>query len=550
VARQRPDTPVLGLLAALFAAAALLLILGWPLTFFQDTWAVLLERPGVSAHSLLAPHNEHLIVIPVGIEKVLVAVFGMSSAHPELIVMTATVLATAVLLFVYVRRRVGAWPALLATVLLLFLGSAWQVILWPFQITFVGSTMAGIAALLVLDRDDSRGDFWACLFLVVSIGFGSIGLSFVIAAFVDVFCKQRTRGLRRLYVPILPLLLYAAWYAGWGHDAEHHLTLENVLRSPSYTFEGFANAVGSLAGLSNATATDPGSPDWGRPLLVLLIGLAGYALWRRPRIADTFWPVAAAALSYWLLAAFNFVPGREPTSFRYVYGGAVFVLLIAAEVLQGVRFSRRVLWVAAAATVLAVLPNLAQLRDGANWLEEQTLLTRADTAALEISSRTVEPTFTLLPDVAGTPSLININAEKFLPVAREDGSPAYSPAELAKAPEAARRQADIVLSQALPLSTETVSGGAGGSGSATCQTVPPGGAPPQGLQLAPGLTRIEIAAGPEAGFKLRRFAVAEFPVPTEQAAGGSTVLLRIPRDRARQSWYLQPEAQQTVRICR
>jgi hypothetical protein len=550
MARPRSNPTALGLLfVALAASAALLIALGWPLTFFQDTWAVLLERPGVSAHSLLAPHNEHLIVIPVGIEKVLVAVFGMSSAHPELLVMVATVLAAAVLFFVFARRRVGDWPALLATLLLLFLGSAWQVILWPFEITLVGSTATGIAVLLMLDRNDERGDLWACFLLIVSIAFGSVGLSFAFAALVDVFCRRRSRGWRRIYIAVVPLLLYGAWYLGWGHVAEHHLTIHNVLRSPAYTFEGFASAVGSLAGLSSATATSPGSPDWGRPLLIALIGLAFYAHWRRPRLEVSFWTVATAAVSFWLLAAFSYIPGREPASPRYVYTGAVFVLLLVVELLRGVRFSRRVLWLGAGLTLLAILPNLAQLKEGADWLEEQTLLTRADTGALEIASRTVEPTFTLLPEVAGTPSLININAEEFLPVAREDGSPAYSPAELAAAPEVARRQADIVLSQALPLSTETLHGGSSRSGSETCQTVPPGGNPPEGIRLSPGLTRIEIGAGPEAGLHLRRFAATEFPVPTEKAPGGSTVLLRIPRDRAPQPWYLQVEAQQLVRVC-
>lgn len=547
--RARQNPAVVGLLAALFAAGALLIVLGWPLTFFQDTWAVLLERPGVSAHSLLAPHNEHLIVIPVGIEKLLVAAFGMSSTHPELLVMVATVLAAAALFFVFARRRVGDWPALLATLLLLFLGSAWQVILWPFEITLVGSTATGIAMLLMLDRNDERGDLWACLLLVVSIAFGSVGLSFAFAALVDVFCRRRSRGWRRIYIAIVPLLLYGVWYLGWGHVAEHHLTIHNVLKSPAYAFEGFASSVGSLAGLSSATATSPGSPDWGRPLLIALIGLALYAHRRRPRLEVSFWTVAAAGVSFWLLAAFSYIPGREPASPRYVYSGAVFVLLLAVEVLRGIQFSRRALWLAAGLTLLAILPNLAQLKEGADWLEEQTLLTRADTAALEIAGPTVAPSFSLLPNVAGTPSLINISAEKFLPVAREDGSPAYSPAELAAAPEVARKQADIVLSQALPLSTETVRESSSRSASETCQPVSPGTLPPGGIRLAPGLTRIKVGPGPEAGFKLRRFAVAEFPVPTERAPGGSTVLLRIPTDRAPQPWYLQPEAQQTVRVC-
>ncbi len=55
--------------------------------------------------------------------------------------------------------------------------------------------------------------------------------------------------------------------------------------------------------------------------------------------------------------AFNQEPGRTAIASRYQYGGAVFVLLIAANLLQGVRPSRRVLTVAAAVTAVVVGPE-------------------------------------------------------------------------------------------------------------------------------------------------------------------------------------------------
>ena len=53
------------------------------------------------------------------------------------------------------------------------------------------------------------------------------------AAAVDVLQRRRERGLRRAYVFALPLLLYAAWYAGWGIEADNGLTAHNVLVSPA-----------------------------------------------------------------------------------------------------------------------------------------------------------------------------------------------------------------------------------------------------------------------------------------------------------------------------
>jgi len=550
MAWQRRNAPVALLGAALLAAAVLLLALGSSYTFFQDTWAFLLDRQGNSARDFLIPHNEHIVVIPVAIEKALVGIFGMTTAAPERVAMAAVLLTAGALMFVYVRRRVGPWVALMAALLLLFLGSTWPVLLWPFEIGFAGSVMAGIAMLLLLERDDRRGDAWACLLLTISIGFGSVGLSFIAAAFVDFLQKRERRGWRRAYVFAVPALLYLAWYAGWGHTAEHHLTLHNILMSPQYLLDGFASSIDSLAGLSNIPVTAPGQPEWGRPLLVALVALVIYGQYRRPGFSPAFWRSSAVAVSYWLLAAFNYIPGREAASTRYVYAGAAFVLLMGADLLRGVRFGRRALWIGAGLTLLALGPNLAQMKDGANWLKEQSVLTRADTAALEISRRTVPPAFTLSPDIAGTGSLAIVDAGQYFEAVDAHGSPAYSPQELAGALPVARHWADIVLARALPITTSTHPAAALAGDSSRCVTVPGGtGADIPEEQLEPGLTKIWLAPGPEAHLALRRFTTAEFPVDLGSVPGGSVTLLRIPRDTASQPWFLRLEAPQRARFC-
>ena len=550
MAWQRRNVPTLLLGAALLASAALLLSLGSGLTFFQDTWAFLLDRKGISADAFLVPHNEHIVVIPVAIEKLLVAIFGMTSAAPERVAMALTLCTGGALLFVYVRRRVGPWIALFAAMLLLFLGSSWPVLLWPFEIGFAGSIMTGIAMLLLLDRDDRRGDAWACLLLVISIGFGSVGLSFLAAAFVDFLQKRERRGWRRAYVFLVPGLLYLAWYAGWGHTAEHHVTLHNILMSPQYLFDGLASTLDSLAGLSNIPVDGPGQPEWGRPLLIGVLALVAFGQWPKPGFSPRLWPVAAATASYWLLAAFNFLPGREAASTRYVYAGAALVLLMAADLLQGVRFSRKGLWLAAAVTLVAVGPNLAQMKEGANWLQQQTLLTRTSTAALEISHRTVESSFALTPEVTGTGSLFLVEAGPYLELVEENGSPAYSTQELVAASPTAHHWADIALAKALPITTKTESAAAPSGDLGRCVTVPGGGgADTPEEQLEPGLTTIWLAPGPPADLALRRFATAEFPADLGSVPGGSVTRLRIPRDTASQPWFLRLEAPQQARFC-
>ncbi|HEY2715557.1 MAG TPA: hypothetical protein VGI73_04975, partial [Solirubrobacterales bacterium] len=81
-ARARRDAPVLLLGLALLAAAAVLTVAEWHVTYFQDTWSFLLERQPFEAESFLFPHNEHIVILPVAITKGLLAVFGMTSNTP------------------------------------------------------------------------------------------------------------------------------------------------------------------------------------------------------------------------------------------------------------------------------------------------------------------------------------------------------------------------------------------------------------------------------------------------------------------------------------
>jgi hypothetical protein len=543
VAWARRNAPILILGAALLASAALLLALEWNLTFFQDTWAFLMHRRAFTADAFLEPHNEHIVVIPVALEKLWVAVFGMTSALPEQVASTLVLAATAALVFVYVRRRLDAWPALLAAVLLLFVGPAWEVLLWPFEIALAGSVLFGVAMLLALDRGSRRGDLAACGLLTVSVAFSSLGVAFAAAAVVDVLIRRRSLGLRRAYLAAIPILLYAAWWAGWGHDAESHFSLHNVLFSPRYLVEGLAASLSSLLGLSAIGLV--GKVVWGAPLLLGLVALLVLRLRRGFRPSPRFWPVAAATGVYWLLAAFNYIPGREAYASRYVYAGSALILLLAAELLRGVRFGRTALLAGGAVALVAVALNLIPLSDGKDRLREQTVLTRSDLAALEIARRSVDQNFELTPEVAGTPSLVDVDAGDYLAMVDEHGSPAYTPAELSSAAEPGRRQADVVLAEALPISTASRSGARPGAG--TRCTIVHG--PSAEVRIGPGPTRIVVPPGPDVPIGLRRYA-GIFPVLPPPAPGGETTVVRIPPDTSQRPWWLHVEPMRPVRVCR
>jgi hypothetical protein len=544
------QTPVILLGAAMALSAVLIIGFTWHASFFGDTWELLLERRDPSVDALLKPHNEHLILFPVLISELLIHVFGMGNDHAEMFVLVAMLCATAGLLYAFVERRCGPWIALFAASLVLFLGPAYEVLLWPFEITLVGPMLFGLAAILALESDTRRGDIIATVCLCLGLGFSDGGVPFIAAGLVAVLIGPRERWVSRSYVWVTPAVLFVVWYLGWGHEAESHITVHNILAAPVFVADTVSTAVGALTGLGTEAglAVDQ---VWSRVLTVALIGaVAWWWSLKRPRIERVLWPVLAVAVANWALAAFNVSAGRGPTASRYQYAGAIFVLAILACVFISARPSRNWLIAGAALTLLAIGPNIVVMHEASKNYKRETVISRADMAALEIASRTVEPGFQLNPEYSGSPVLVNVFAGEYLEAVAERGSsPAYSLAELEAAPPEGRNQADVLLFHALPITTKTTPGEYAAGETENC--VEAGIDGPEEVTVGSGKTRIEVAPGGEATLALRRFSgPGEFPVALPSAPGESTTVLTIPRDNAPNPWYLHVAADQPVRVCR
>jgi uncharacterized membrane protein len=537
-----PSTPVLLLLVWLFGASAcLLLYLGSKLTFLLDDWEFLLYRQGFDADAIMRPHGEHIVVLPVLIYKGLLATVGMDSALPYRGVAIALLLLSAALLFVFLRRRVGDWPALAATTIVLFLGAAWEDLLWSFQMTYFGSVAFGLAALLALEREDRRGEAAATVLLVVSILFSSLGLSFTIAAAVHVLLLGERR--RRLYVFLVPLGVYALWWLGWGHTAESTVSIDTIARTPLYVLTGIAAAVGSATGLSNSAITSGDHLVWARPLAIVLIGLGAWRLHRRDRVPHWFWVVLALAGSFWILAGLNQMPGREADASRYQYLGVVFVFMLAAEVLRpelqrGLRIGTKALVLIGIVIAFSLASNLRDLRAAANHTYHPiSRLEKAGLGSLDIAEATVEPGFVLSEDLVDT-GFVNVAAGVYFEARDQYGSPGYDEAEIAASPEYVRYAADKVLYGALRLGLEPLPAS---SPSATdCETVPSDGTASAPLAVPPGGIVIEAGAAPIERFDLSRFSSGESaPIQIEGIGAGEAARLAIPTDDAAAPWKLR-----------
>lgn len=534
--------PVILLAAAAVASAVLLISYDSRLTFISDDWELLVRRHGLSADLLFEPYAEHIVVGPTLVWKLLLAVFGMGSAMPFYLVSISAFVLSAVLLFAYARSRAGDWLALLAAVLVLFLGAAFEDLLLASQIGYFGSMAAGLGVLLALDRESDGGDHAACALLAVSIAFSSLGLIFVAGALADVLRGRRPRA-RRAYVPLLPLAFYGLWWAGWGHDAESHLGADNLRHVPGYVFDAAAAGFTSIFGLATGDGSEPDQPHliWGKLALVGVVILGAVKLARERRVSRGLAVVLVLALALWVVAALNRSPERFPTSSRYQYPSAIFILLIAAELLRGVRVPRPLVAAAAAGTVLAAVGGVSLMhRELTERWEPAADAIRYSLAAVEIAGPGADPAFPV-----SFPPRVTVSAERYLDAVADHGSPAFDEAELAARPPEERLAADLTLASALGLALVTPEPTERRIQCQDLEASPDGGT---GVTLLRGGFTLENRGSLPVEVLLSRFA-DEFSVGLGPLPAGIETSLEIPVDRSTRPWNLGLRGEGSVRLC-
>jgi len=556
------------ILLGLGLAASGALLIAWQshLTFLLDDWDLLLSRRGFNLHALFDPHARHLIVGPTLVYKGIQATLGMDSILPYAAVATAFFLASVLLLFVYLSRRVGEWVSLAAVLPVLVLGTGYGDLLSAFQLCYSGSIAFGLGALLVIERADRRGDWIACALLVASLAFAEISLAFAAGVLVAIVLQRGP--LRRAWVVAVPVALYAVWYFSFGSpysNVPSDLSANNIATSPSYVLDGFASSIAALLGLGRPNELFDTSHDlllWGRPLLVAAVAAAtAFALRRRSRLDGWILVALVVGLTFWLLTAFNFQVGRFPTASRYQYVGAVFLLMIAAEIATGWRPGWKGLAGVFGVALAAAIGNLVTLHDGYRSLASSSVTVRGGLGGLQIAADRVSPDLVLTPQNSDFNYFTLVKAGPYLSASEKFGSPGYSQDELAGASESARTAADKVLAAALPVSLRPAAappapsapaprllgpGGALVGQRHGCITVRPATQPPV-VSLPAGGAVLGTAPGVTAALNLRRFSSASFPISAGSVTGSG--VLSVPSDRSSRPWQLQIVATGRVTIC-
>jgi hypothetical protein len=383
----------------------------------------------------------------------------------------------------------------------------------------------------------------ACVLVALGLASSSVGIPFAAAVLVETVLAPDRK--RRLWIGLAPLALYGLWSLEYG-DPTHTAggrTLEELIRLnapavPGYMATAAAGATGAVIGIG---------VDWGRPLVLIGLALIAYRLVRGPA-SPRLYALLAAGAAFWGLTALFRAQLNAPLDSRYLYLGAVLVVLIAVEMLGRVAVTPRLAAVVAVLVAAAAVANFGPLRSGSVFLQDTSRYVQVELAALELAGPSVDPSF--VPDPVRAP---DITAGKYFEAVEQYGSPAASPDEIPTREEPERAAADDVLVKALATlgprgehgdgprpAVEAASGRVSNAGS--CASAPSSlevRLPPEGLTVS-GSLPVEV--------RLRSFA-GGFPAsPLGTVPARATYAVRIaPREGV--TWHVRLSGSGSIRAC-
>lgn len=540
-------------------AGAAIFVAGHGTFFAGDDWEMMLTRWGVSPDALLIPHNEHLVATQVLLYEATRKIAGWHYGAYRIDLMVLH-LAVAACVFTFARRRVGSWLAAGLTVPMLVL--AGDATMWPPLSGNVASVVAGLAAVLVMDRwpTSVRRDLAVCALLLLSVASFSYGLAFALA--VGIWVAATPGGRRSLWVPAVPLLVYLLWVASYHPPSA--ISFHNAADTLQFAADSLAASFGTVTGLGLA---------WGRLLALVAVVAVAYELGAHPdRRSPTTYALVALPLMTWVLTGLGRAargPGA-PTFFvgadavtqrfarlegtlaaaqsKYTYPTVVMLVLLAAQLLRG-RKMRTVLALAAALALCGIVTNAVQLDDSGRSLRGVADEVRGRLVGIELADRTISPQFTVY-ELPGSPDfnvayLGHFHESSFRRANRAIGSEPVPLTAFGELGPAARTQVDAVLVNTLPVRLSPTTGR---RVPRRCTHLP---ARRHGIGVPePAGTAIIRAGGQPATVLLRRFADPGKTVPAGIVPAHGASALGIPPDRSSRPWLLTVQSGAPLDLCR
>jgi len=401
-----PDALALGL--ALTAAGIIAWFArGW--FFYHDDWNIIFYRRSGGVHAFFAPYLDNLFAGVIFLYRVLFATVGLRHIGPYIGVELTLHILCAGLLYVYLRRRgVLPWLCLSILAVLLLLGSGWQAMVWLACAGFVIPLIAMLGILLLWDSKLRRADLFA--FMLACVGLLSHATS--VPILLGLIVASIGTGLRptRLAALGLPLVGWAFWFLAVRPTLLPPASLRHIAGSapPSRSISLAhldLNLLGpwlwhSLEGSLGALAGKPNSA-----VVALLVGFFGagllaWALIRRQlgwRTLGMMIAVLGFWCSGWVASANEIV---SPTASRYLYPGAVFLLMLIGECLRGINVKAPVAALTVVLVALILSSNVDQLRVNSDVASAQFARAKVALADLEGCRGRLAPTFRFPPDLS------------------------------------------------------------------------------------------------------------------------------------------------------
>ena len=556
------------LILALGMVGSVAAILAWnrSFTFYADELTWLQTAADFSLNGAFYPASSNLQFGNYLIWKGLIELFGAEYVAWR-ITLVALVQVTGLLFFLLVRRRIGSAAALAPTLILIYLGSAGDAIAIPLGILPLATISCGLGALLLLEPRDSqrRGgvgrDIAACVLLICAVGTFSVGLAFLAGAAVWVLLRDDRW--RRIWIPAIPLVLYAIWWI-WSRDkvGPYGPELSNVPYIPFYFADAllsvggaFANATVHLFGFNADPASHISQHYSGIRLFVSLLMLAGliavifaatrYVL-RRGRPDPSLLVSVTILVAYWTSAALVVhCPARCPGHSRYLLPGAVLVLLVVTDALRGARPGRGALAALYGLAAVSIFANLGAFPESRPYFLDYSQRARAVMAAMELGRADIDSDFNPgvhAPEAA--PPNFYVGTEGYLMIADGYGSLATPLSKLPEQTEIAREGADVVLAKGFGLKARRVRPPPSLAG---CESRGPRLGKPLLIFLPRGGAILGIT-GSDSTVGLKRFAdIAPFSLGKLSAGGFYEV--RIPPDRDPIVWQALVNSGERTLLC-
>jgi hypothetical protein len=264
---------------------------------FHDEWWFICGRSLWDAGSLLAPHNEHPVLLHAVVYLTIAAVFGASSSLPFLVVLLVLHAAVAAA----VLRLTGS---MVATAVMLFLGAGYENLFWGFQIGFVGALALGLWAMAAFL--DERPWLGASLLVAAVLTQGD-GL-FVIPAIAAYLLSAKP--VRALAYLMPALAVYGFWVLLEGGSIDARGDPPTTAGIVAFTATGIVAAAGFGAGPPVA------------------VGLTALWVAARPRVSPLVIAGATGLVATFVGLGIVRQGFTSPDASRYLYVAAPFVLLV------------------------------------------------------------------------------------------------------------------------------------------------------------------------------------------------------------------------------